>query len=249
MNKILVVLPYSQSGSQGKELYLCLNLWRKFCKFPFHFVVIGEFDEKLRAKFDWVDWIYKPKKEKRLYQYNQHLDVQECEEIVYERFGSNYDGFIWMADDNYAIKPFDFEDISTIHYLDDDFKGQKDLPCSFWKHDKWKTKELLLSFDLPTKNYTTHYPCFLEFSKLKEIWNKFDMRNESYVLEDVYFNYFPHEKPIKADLIRLGIWKPTDFLKINEVKSNTNIKFIANSELGFTDLLEDELERILKNVL
>ena len=41
----LVVMPYKQSGSQGNEIKLTLSGWRKFCKFEYHFVVIGEFDK------------------------------------------------------------------------------------------------------------------------------------------------------------------------------------------------------------
>ena len=32
------------------------------------------------------------------------------------------------------------------------------------------------------------------------------MRKESYVLEDIYFNFFKHEEPVLDSKIRLGIW-------------------------------------------
>ena len=71
-NEILVVLPYKQTGAQGNELYLTLNLWKKFCTFKYHFVVIGEFDTKLSEEFPWVEFIYSKIRDKVEGQYNQH---------------------------------------------------------------------------------------------------------------------------------------------------------------------------------
>lgn len=246
-NKYLIVLPYKQGGSQGKEIELCLYGWRKFCQFDYEFVVIGEFSDNLKDKFDWVRWIYKPCLKKRLYNYNQHLDVQNCEEIVKQIYSGKYDGFIWIADDNYAIKPFYPEDILQIHYHSESFEGVKEFPCNFWKHDKWKTRQLLDNEGLPHINYTTHYPCYLEFSKLSEIWDKFDMRNESYVLEDVYFNYFEHQKPILDSEIRLGIWNYSIFTdELPKALKDPKIKFLCNSVEGWSEDLEKVLEGIVK---
>jgi hypothetical protein len=73
------------------------------------------------------------------------------------------------------------------------------------------------------------------------------MLNESYVLEDVYFNYFKHEDPILDSKIRLGIWSKEiyerDFQKAIE---NPNIKFMCNSVEGWCKELEDDLEKIVK---
>lgn len=246
-NKYLIVLPYNQGGSQGKEIELCLLGWKKYCNFKYEFVVIGEFEDELANRFDWVRWIRKPKLKKRLYNYNQHLDVQNCEEIIMQMYQDRYDGFIWIADDNYALKPFDIDDILTVHYHSETFEGTKELPCNFWKHDKWKTRQLLDNEGLPHINYTTHYPCYLDFSKLKEIWDKFDMRNESYVLEDVYFNYFEHQKPVLDSEIRLGIWNNEIFRnEFSNAMKNPNIKFCCNSVEGWSEDLEKVLEGIVK---
>lgn len=248
MNEILVVLPYKQSGSQGNELKLALNGWKKFCQFKYHFVVIGTFDNKLKDDFQWVEFISCQQKEKIEGQYNQHIDVQNNMEAVMNKYDKLYDGFIWMVDDNYAIKPFELEDITDIHYHSQNFIGRQDQPTSYWNHDKWKTRQLLDRENLPHINYTTHYPCYYEFKKLKEIWDKFNMRNESYVLEDVYFNYFQHEEPILDSTIRLGIWNNNIFKnEFQKAVDNPNIKFICNSVEGWSKELEDELKIINKN--
>lgn len=243
----LVVLTYKQSGSQGNEIRISLKGWRKFCTFNYCFIVIGTFTDGLKNEFPWVEFIECPQIEKVDGQYNQHLDVQHCMEIVKKKYNKTYDGFIWIADDNYAIKPFKLEDITTVHNHSSKITGNEKSPKNYWNYDKWKTGQMLLKANLPIVNYTTHYPCYFEFSKLEEIWDKFNMRNESYVLEDVYFNYFKHEDPILDSKIRLGIWSKEiyerDFQKSIE---NPNIKFMCNSVEGWCKELENDLEKIVK---
>jgi hypothetical protein len=244
----LIILPYIQSRSQGKELKMCLNGWRKNCQFDYHFVVIGEFDESLRTEFHWVEFIHCPTIEKKDSQYNPHLDIQHKMELAMERFGDKYDGFIRMADDIYAIKPFELEDITTVHYHSSEFIGKKDSPPSYWSHDKWKTRQLLDKDNLPHINYTTHYPYWYEFSKLSEIWNKFNMREESYVLEDVYFNYYSHSEPILDIEARLAVLDANTYEKVLcNAENKPNIKFICNSNNGWSKGLENELKIITTN--
>lgn len=244
--EILVVLPYKQSQSQGNEIKLALSAWKKFCQFKYYFIVIGEFSESLKKEFPWVNFIRKPSITKIEGQYNQHLDVQNCMKIIKEKYNKMYDGFIWMSDDFYAIKNFDLKDITKIYKHSVMFIGNENAPTSYWSHDKWKTRQLLDKENLPHINYTTHYPCYFDFKKINEIWDRFDMANESYVLEDIYFNYFPHKEPILDSTIRLGVWNKEIF--DNEFQNaiyNPNIKFVCNSVEGWSRELEHELEKIV----
>jgi len=71
--------------------------------------------------------------------------------------------------------------------------------------------------------------------------------NESYVLEDVYFNYFKHEEPILDNTIRLGVWNKDIFKnEFQKAVDNPNIKFICNSVEGWSKELENKLEIITK---
>lgn len=245
--EILVVLPYKQKGSQGTEIRVALNGWRKFCQFKYNFIVVGTFDSSLKDEFPWVEFINSPAVKKKEGQYNQHLDVQHCMEIVMKKYDKFYDGFIWMVDDNYAIKPFELSDITSVHYHNTTFIGNEKSPKSFWNYDKWKTRQLLDKEKLPHYNYTTHYPCYFEFNKLKKIWDKYNMSEESYVLEDVYFNYFKHEEPMLDSTIRLGIWSNDIFKnEFQKAVDNPNIKFMCNSVEGWSKELEDKLWEIVK---
>lgn len=241
----LVVLPYKQSGSQGNEIRLALNGWRKFCQFKYRFVVIGEFDESLKEEFPWVVFIHCPSKEWKEGQYNPHLDIQNKFKAIERLYAQEYNGFIYMTDDEYAIKPFDLSDITRIYYHNTTFIGNEKAPKSYWNYDKWKTRQLLDRENLPHINYTTHYPCYFEFKKMAEIRKKFNMLEESYVFDDVYFNYFKHDEPILDSTIRLGIWS-NDIFK-NEFKKavdDPNIKFMCNSVNGWSKELENELWKI-----
>lgn len=242
----LVVMPYKQSGSQGNEIRITLTGWEKFCQFKYHFIVIGEFDESLKQEFPWVRFIDCPTKEKVEGQYNPHLDIQNKFKIVMNMYSQLYDEFIWICDDYYPVKPFDLSDITSVHYHNKTFIGNEKAPKSFWNYDKWKTRQLLDKEGLPHYNYTTHYPCYLEFKKLKEIWDKYNMMNESYVMEDIYFNYFSHEEPILDNTIRLGIWDRGIFERdFQKAVDNPNIKFMCNSVEGWSKDLEDNLSKIV----
>lgn len=244
--EILVVLPYKQSDSQGNEIRIALTGWRKFCKFKYHFIVIGEFVESLKQEFPWVEFIYCPSVPIKEGQYNPHLDMQNKFKVVSRMYSQVYDGFIWICDDNYPIKPFELRDITTVYYHSMNFIGSENSPTSYWSHDKWKTRQLLDRESLPHINYTTHYPCYLEFKKLKEIWDKYNMMNESYVMEDIYFNYFEHEEPTLDCEIRLGIWDRGIFERdFQKAVDNPSIKFMCNSVEGWSKELEDNLMKIV----
>jgi hypothetical protein len=158
-----------------------------------------------------------------------------------------YDGFIYLTDDEYAIKPFELTDITKIYCHSFSFTGDKNAPTSYWNYDKWKTRQLLDRYNLPHINYTTHYPCWFDFKKFEEIRKKFNMLEESYVFDDVYFNYFEHVEPVLDNTIRLGIWNygiyKNEFQKAAE---NPNIKFMCNSVEGWSKDLEESLWKIVK---
>lgn len=243
----LVILPYIQTGAQGNEIKLCLNAWKKFCTFDYHFIVIGEFDESLILEFPWVEFIKLPKIEFVPQQYIPHLDIINKIRSLYTRY-SSYQNFIYITDDEYAIKPFTLEDIKITHYLSKEMKGNQNAPANHWVHDLWKTKDCLLKNNLPIVNYCTHYPVYFNFNKLEEIVRKFKLEKESYVLENIYFNYFEHDDSVQVDSIRLGIWN-NDIYKehFQDALNNPDIKFICNSVNGWSEELEYELNNLIND--
>lgn len=245
--KTLIILPYYLEKAQGNELDIALKAWYKFCTFDYHFVVVGTFPERFKKNFDWVEFINCEPIQEKEGQYYPHLDIQHKMEIVKNKYQHIFNGFVRMADDFYAIKSFELSDIKTVHYYSSHCVGKEDWPKSFWGYDKWKTRHLLDCENLPHFNYTAHFPCYYEFSKLEEIWDKFDMRNESYVLEDIYYNYFSHPEPVLARKIRLGIWNEKYFKhEFPHAIINPDIKFICNSVEGWSEALENKLYDLIK---
>lgn len=244
----LVILPFIQQRMQGKEIYLALKGWKKFCKFKYFFVVVGDFDEDLRKRFPWVMFIQAKSVFNQVGQYNPHLDIQNKINIVRERFKDRFPGFIYMTDDIYAIKPFYLSDILTIHYHSSSFSGTESAPTNFWTHDKWKTRQLLDKEGLPHVNYTTHFPFYFDFEKLNDLWQKYNMLKESYVFEDVYFNAIEHEPPVIDSNIRLGIWSHSIYHQnFDEALTTPNIKFVCNSVRGWSKELEKSLSEIIEH--
>lgn len=244
-NEILVILPYKQSSSQGTELEIALSLWRKNCTFKYHFIVIGEYDKSFVQKFPWVEFIECKSKEKVDDQYNPHLDILNKFIIAMTKYQDKYTGFIAMCDDIYAIKPFTIFDILQTHYHSKSFDGNKNAPTSYWRYDKWKTRQLFDKENLSHINYTTHFPYWYDIEKLKFIIDKFNLKNESYVLEDIYFNYYEHDKPILDSEIRLGIWNYDIYKRdFQSALENPNIKFMCNSVEGWSADLENSLKKL-----
>ena len=65
-------------------------------------------------------------------------------------------------------------------------------------------------------------------------------------MEDIYFNYFSHNKPILADEIRFGIWNKEIFERdFQKAVDNPKIKFMCNSVEGWSKELENELNKII----
>jgi hypothetical protein len=74
------------------------------------------------------------------------------------------------------------------------------------------------------------------------------MREESYVLEDIYFNYYKCEEPILDIEARLAVLDANTYNEVlHNAESKQNVKFIYNSNNGWSKELENELEIITTN--
>ena len=212
--------------------------------------MIGEYNKVLEDRFPWVEFIECNTRDKVEGQYNPHLDMFNKFKIVIDKYQNKYNGFIWMVDDNYAIKPFTLFDILQTHYHSNSFVGSESAPTNYWRHNKWKTRQLLDKENLQHINYTTHFPCWFDIKKLLNIFEKYNLLEESYVLEDIYFNYYEHDKPILDSEIRLGIWEPAIYENdFEKALDNPDIKFICNSVDGWSKSLENSLRDLLKKTI
>lgn len=191
----LVVIPYCSEGAQGRELEYAVAGWRKHFKENYLIVLAGESHPIVNTGDDIICIESKrvPKKEGN---YRQHLDYVSCFRKVRAAF-PDHEGFIMVADDCYAVNDFDIIDVKLLKQFGSDMNGDPNS-ANGWIRDKMKTKAKLLEGGYPTRNFTTHLPQWYEWDKIVALWDKYDMDNESYVIEDLYYNiYYPNRIPLQ----------------------------------------------------
>lgn len=185
----LIVIPYFAKGAQGRELEFAVTGWRKFAKFPYRIVVVGDHHPIVDTGED-IDFIPCERvPETDIRNYRPHLDFIKKFEAVGANYADCTDGFVFVADDCYTINPVTYEEVVSLKYIEGGIDFDPNSPNP-WRRDAMKTKRLLQSMGYPDRNFTTHLPVYFEWDKFHEMVETFGMRNNSYVVEDLYFNYF-----------------------------------------------------------
>ena len=239
MSKILVVIPYCAEGAQGDELQYAIAGWNKHFKEDFALVVVGD-EARVRNGM----WINCPRvQHPDDGNYLPHLDHAHKFQVALGMFPS-VDGFIYACDDMYAVNDFTLEDVKALKYLEDDMGGHL-LSPNGWDRDVAKTRNLCVANDLPVRNWVCHLPVYFDRKKFQVMYDRFDYANDSFVVEDVYFNLFHGDEPATkidgTDRFRLGLNEPAT---PEQIATGMRDKiWITNSPLGWSDTLD----RALKN--
>lgn len=100
------------------------------------------------------------------------------------------DDFVWMMDDVYLIKPVTLEELQTPRA----YRWREDKRNS-WQRRKSNTMRVLADEKKTQFDYATHLPHYAEKDKLKHLFDKHDLRNNTLLWEVLYGNTF-REKPI-----------------------------------------------------
>ena len=230
----LIFIPYSPLGAQGRELELAIAGWRRHFLEDYRIVIVGE--GLPRIKGDDVHLIESPRVDDIVFMYRQHLDYVNCMQRCHEAYPDS-EGIIFAADDNYLVSDVTFADIQQLKYRDDEFNVS---PGCGWRFDKYRTRLLLDREGLPHRNYTTHVPCWFRWDRLEYLWLKYNMRYESYVIEDLYYNIFHASEPaIQCNEVKFQLCAPEQWQMVpNEMQHKT---WICNSPGGWSK----ELEKLL----
>lgn len=242
----LIAIPYLPIAAQGRELEYALAGWRKHFKERYHIVVVGEGLQKIKG--DDVTCIESKRVADIQGQYRQHLDYVSCFKKVHDAFPES-EGFIFVADDCYAVNDFDISDVKFLKMLEPEFKTDPNT-ANRWRQDKLKTKRILKEEGWPLRNFTTHLPMWFEWDKIEELWNRYDMEHNSLVVEDLYFNiFFPNRVPFKLskaeDNIKLGVYSREVDGETLRQALRTKI-WITNSPEGWTLTLDAVLKEHYK---
>lgn len=243
-DKILVVIPYCSQGAQGREIEYAVAGWRKHFKEDYLIVLAGE-DHPVTKTGDDIMCIESKRVEPIQGMYRQHLDYVSCFKKVHNAFPDSK-GFIFVADDVYAVNDFDMSDVLTLKQKADVIQDYV-APLNGWQKDKIRTRELLKREGYPIRNFTTHLPQYFEWDKMEALWDKYDMEHNSYVIEDLYYNiYYPTRIPltlhIDHDNFKCGVYRPNP--RMNYIYDAFKKKiWIQNSVEGWIPALD----KILSN--
>ena len=244
MNKmdkeILVVIPWLPSAAQGRELVYAVEGWRRHFKEQHRIVVVGEgVSGRVPKGVTAIESKRVPAKEGM---WRQHLDYVSCFRKVHAVFPDST-GFIFVADDCYAVNDFDITDVRFLKQHADSFCGVEITPNG-WLHDKWRTANALRDGGYPQRNMTTHLPQWYDWDKWEAIVERYDMANVSYTIEDLYYNiYYPDRvffQVTESDNLKFGLYE--DNIPAERIRKVMKRKiWLTNSPIGWTDALNTVL--------
>ena len=238
----LVVIPYLASAAQGRELEYAIAGWRRHFKEDFLIVLTGENLPHIDG--DDIVLVESKRVPNVDGQYRQHLDYVSCFKKVRQRFPDSQ-GFIFVADDCYAINDFDLVDILIPKFLERNLGGFHIDSPNGWRVDKAKTRCALVDGGYPQMNYTTHLPIWFDWDKIEELWEKYDMLHQSFVIEDLYYNIFESDispVDIKApNKYKFGVYNNNPSTIDNLHREAKNVIWVTNSPEGWTKLLDEFL--------
>lgn len=240
--KVLVVIPYLDSASQGRELEFAVAGWRKHFKENFLLVVVGDY-HSVCASGDDIFFVPCPRVEAIKGQYLPHIDHANKFKKVIEMF-PKAKAFVYSCDDIYAVNDFDLTDVKLLKMEAESFSADENDPNGWWR-DMAKTKKVLVSEGLSTHNFVCHLPVYYEVEKLLAIYDEFDCCHNSYVVEQIYFNrYFGSRKPLLLNLNfdNLRCWVGRSNPDWSRLKPMMEKKiWVSNSKAGYQLPLEQAL--------
>ena len=244
-NKVLVVIPYCSAGAQGREIEYAVAGWRRHFKENYLIVLAGE-DHPVTKTGDDICCVPSERVEGKPMMYRQHLDYVSCFKKVRAAFPESK-GFVMVADDCYAVNDFDMTDILLLKCNGQDIAERNAPPTGSFITDKVRTREKLMAEGFPTRNFTTHIPQYFEWDKLEALWERYDMENTSYIMEDLYYNIYhatriPYQLDLATDNFKCGVYRSNPNVDAIRRAFRTKI-WIQNGVLGWIP----ELDKILSD--
>lgn len=248
-NKVLVVIPYLKSQAQGRELEFAINGWLRHFQENFRLVIIGDDPGFLDNFSDQVEFVECKRVPVHPTLCTKHLDFINKMQTIIALF-PEYSAMIWTFDDVYAINDFCLADVQLLKQHQSEMEGNYQDKNRFIQ-DMARTREVLVAESKPIRNYTTHLPYYFEFEKLLELIEKFDMSKTSYVIENLYYNYyFPSRIPLQLNIsfdnMRCAIWRSNPRMEIVRAAFSKQI-WIVNSPEGYipalVKLLDDHYKK------
>ena len=93
--------------------------------------------------------------------------------------------FVWMMDDVYLLQSTTWDDLDTPRA----YPWTRDN-SNQWQRRKWQSMEQLRQRGRPQHDYATHLPHTVERAKLAELFEEFDLQNQTLLWEVLYGNSY-----------------------------------------------------------
>ena len=249
-DKYLIVIPYLAKEAQGSELELAVFGWQRHFIAPHQIVIVGEWHPIVDEGHD-IIFIPCPRIEPKEGQYLPHLDIVHKFREARKAFPKST-GFIYACDDMYAVKDFSILSVMSLKkpadYIIPEFDWKKEKGT--WMGDLGKTRELCCNEIRTTfwQNWVCHLPVYFGWKKILRIMDKYDCDNESYILENLYFNDL--NEIVKRQRIIAGV-DPAARYQYAVRTSNPGINsaddtkaiWITNANCGWSEKLESILRK------
>lgn len=245
-NTIIVGIPYLAKGAQGRELEYALAGWRNHFKEKDYLVVVVGDHHPAVDLYDRTMHILAPRiEDPGNGEYLPALDIINKMKALHNAF-PKHNGFVWAADDIYAVNNFDLADIKFLKMLEPNMNGFKEDDKNPWRRMMAKTRNKLMEQGYPTRNFSLHLPYWFIWSSIESLIDKYDLEKKSLSIQSLYFNiFFADRIPfqlLENDNIKLGIYtKNPSPEKIKEA-FKTKI-WLNNSVIGFVPDLYVQLEK------
>lgn len=189
---VLVVIPHT---STDEHLRLAIAGIRKHFKVDAHIVVYGDVEGEVDAE------VMSPGE-------GPVNAISATKAALSKYYGEHY--VILASDTQFAVNDFDMFDVAFL-------KQRKRVSDSDAAR---RTREVLSAKGLPVRNFDCGLPVLLDVDKLDKIQAEYDLANNDYVLEDLYFNTcYPTRIPFTLDI-------NTDNLKCGVYRGNPRTEFI-----------------------
>lgn len=161
------------------------------------------------------------------------------------------DDFIYMYDDIVLLKQLTIDDFLPVMAIDLVLDTKK-----YWSRGRIPSKEWITPFNntivklgyhkLPTYNYETHLPRFLNKDKVKHIISRYDLEHNAYMFSTLYFNTY-HHKPdiILRDSVNIKADGSIPYESHNIEKFMKGRKFLNYNDAGLNDVLQKYIRGLL----
>ena len=243
MKTTLVVIPFLAEAAQGNELELAVTGWRKHFRDPFKIAIVGDYHPIVDTGKD-IEFIECPRISYAPGQYLPHLDIVHKFREVRKKH-PKIKGFIYACDDMYAVADFKLFDVMIPKYPETATKWLEDRDWdrnSFdWWADRGKTAYLCRKEGLPVRDWVCHLPVYYDWDKLLAIYDKYNCDNESYIVENIYFN---QEYPDASTAIAATSFRDEVLTAYpGNLRPVGSVKWITNANCGWSE----DLEKILRD--